>query len=79
MAEKKDYTLGVPTVPPDGMLEWLKEAGALGKNVLVYEHAYVTDETSGSKKKAVLCKCIVHSFHYSFRCIFTIIQNPFFI
>ena len=56
MAQEKDYINGVPTSPPEGMLDWLIKSGGLSKNVIVYKSEYVTD-IEGNKQKMVACRC----------------------
>lgn len=65
MTEEKDYTAGVPTTPPDGLLDWLIGKGALSKNAIVYRSDYVTDEETSNKTKVVYCTCTAckRSFH----------------
>jgi len=55
--EQKDYTGEVPTTPPEGMLDWLREQGHLIRHALIYKAAWWADPLTGVKERMVQLKC----------------------
>lgn len=55
--EETDYTIGVPTTPPDGLISFLYKQGELNDEYLVYKVAYITNLLTGIKERVVEVKC----------------------
>ena len=52
-----DYTALLPTQPPEGLTEWLREQGRLKRHALIFKAAWVADPLTGEKERMAELKC----------------------
>lgn len=55
--EQRNYARDLPTQPPDGVVEWLREQGRLKRHALIFKAAWVANPLSGEKERMVHLKC----------------------
>ena len=55
--EQTNYEGLIPTEPPEGLIEWMRERGCFDKEYIVYKQAYVYDPLEERKVKMVECRC----------------------
>lgn len=55
--EQTNYEGLIPTSPPEGLIDWMRERGCFDKEYIVYKQAYVYDPLEERKVKMVECRC----------------------
>ena len=55
--EQTNYEGLIPTEPPEGLIEWMRERGCFNKEYIVYKQAYVYNPLTEKKEKMVECRC----------------------
>lgn len=55
--EQTNYEGLIPTSPPEGLIDWMRERGCFDKEYIVYKHAWVYDPLEERKVKMVECRC----------------------
>ena len=55
--EQTNYEGLIPTEPPEGLIEWMRERGCFDKEYIVYKQAYVYNPLTEKKEKMVECRC----------------------
>jgi len=78
-----DYTQGVPTTPPEELLEYMRAKGFFDEHRLVYRAAWMTDPLTGIKEKCVevrctACKDMFHEAHVPGECGCAAYSSPAF-
>lgn len=55
--EQTNYEGFIPTSPPEGLIDWMRERGCFDNEYIVYKHAWVKDPLTGENFKMVECRC----------------------